>query len=100
MFSRYTNNPKNTINLTIDGQDTQAQDGDSVAAAALSQGLSHTRRTPVSGAARAPFCLMGVCYDCLMTIDGVPNQRACMTTVKAGMAVQTQLGAGHVDESE
>ena len=103
MFHRYPNDRNSKehdslINVTIDGQNVQALEGDSVAAAALSNGLPYTRTTPVSGAPRAPFCLMGVCFDCLMVINGVPNQRACMTKVATGMEIRTQAGEGNIDE--
>lgn len=98
MFRRYSTNPDVQIELTINDLDVLAREGDSVAAVVLAQGLTHSRTTPVSGAPRAPYCLMGVCYDCLMVIDGVPNQRACMTQVKPGMKIQTQNGEGNLDE--
>jgi D-hydroxyproline dehydrogenase subunit gamma len=63
---------------------------DSVAAAVLLANPGHTRRTPVTAAPRAPYCMMGVCFDCLMEIDGVENRQACMTPVRDGMQVQRQ----------
>ena len=65
---------------------------DTVAAALLAAGLSHCRTTPVSGVPRAPYCMMGVCFDCLVTIDGVGSRQACLVPVQAGMAIETQLG--------
>ena len=59
------------VSLTIDGVAVTARAGDSVAAALLAAGRTHCRTTPVSGAPRAPYCMMGVCFDCLVTIDGV-----------------------------
>jgi succinate dehydrogenase/fumarate reductase-like Fe-S protein len=67
-----------------------------VAAALFAAGVQACRDTAVSGAARGPFCMMGVCYDCLVRIDGRPNQQACMTPVRDGMTVQRQLGAREV----
>ncbi|MFM0416734.1 2Fe-2S iron-sulfur cluster binding domain-containing protein [Burkholderia sp. WP9] len=65
----------------------------SVAAALLAAGVSRFRATPVSGAARAPFCMMGACFECLVEIDGVPSRQACMVEVKAGMRIRSQEGA-------
>jgi predicted molibdopterin-dependent oxidoreductase YjgC len=65
----------------------------SVAAALLAAGVSRFRATPVSGATRAPFCMMGACFDCLVEIDGVPSRQACMVEVKAGMRIRSQEGA-------
>ena len=65
----------------------------SVAAALLAAGVSRFRATPVSGAPRAPYCMMGVCFDCLMEIDGQPSRQGCLVTVAEGMQVRTQEGA-------
>ena len=81
-----------TVDLSIDGEPVQARAGDTVAAALLLAGVSHLRTTPVSGAPRAPFCMMGVCFDCLVKIDGVGNQQACMVPVAQGMRVERQQG--------
>jgi D-hydroxyproline dehydrogenase subunit gamma len=96
MFQR-PNDTAQTVSLTIDGQPVQACAGDSVAAALLLAGLGHCRTTPVTGAPRAPYCMMGVCFDCLMTIDGVGNQQACLVQVRAGMVVERQHGKRELD---
>ncbi|SAK83325.1 NAD(FAD)-dependent dehydrogenase [Caballeronia temeraria] len=67
--------------------------GRSVAAALLASGVSRFRATPVSGAPRAPYCMMGACFECLVEIDGVPSRQSCMVEVKAGMRVRSQEGA-------
>ena len=81
------------VGLTVDGKAVRAQSGDTVAAALLSAGIDHCRTTPVTGAPRAPYCLMGVCFDCLVTIDGAPNQQSCMLLVRDGMEIERQRGA-------
>jgi len=81
-----------TLLLKVDGREIRARDGDTVAAALLAAGIDRFRTTPVSGEARAPYCLMGVCFDCLVTIDGVGSRQACLVPVRAGMAVETQQG--------
>jgi len=81
-----------TLTLKVDGQPIRARAGDTVAAAMLAAGLDHCRTTPVSGAPRAPYCLMGVCFECLVTIDGVGSRQACLIPVRDGMTVETQLG--------
>lgn len=98
MFRRLSESTQQTVSITVNGQQIKAQQGDTVAAAVLASGMRTTRTSPVSGAARAPFCAMGVCFDCLMVIDGKPNQRACMTVVSEGMRVEQQHGAGERDE--
>jgi predicted molibdopterin-dependent oxidoreductase YjgC len=79
--------------VTIDGKPFAAHDGDTVAATLLAAGLVDCRTTPVSGSARGPFCMMGVCFDCLVVIDGRPNQQSCMIPAKDGMKIERQQGA-------
>src|SRR5262252_5507958 len=81
-----------TISLEVDGKPIRARTCDSVAAAMLAAGLDHCRTTPVSGAPRAPYCMMGVCFDCLVTIDGVGNRQGCLVRVREGMQIETQRG--------
>ncbi len=82
------------VEIEIDGQATRAREGESVAAAVLASGLRSCRTTPVSGSPRAPYCMMGVCFECLMEIDGVPNRQACQVAVREGMRIRQQIGTG------
>ena len=84
--------PGAPVAITVDGKAISARTGDTVAAALLAAGIDHCRTTPVTGAPRAPYCLMGVCFDCLVTIDGVGSRQACLVPVRDGMAIETQLG--------
>jgi hypothetical protein len=80
--------------VTIDFEGTllKVPDGMTVAAAVLGHtGKTHTRRAPVSGENRSPYCFMGVCHECLMEIDGVPNRQACLMEVREGMRVRRQI---------
>ena len=65
----------------------------SAAAAVLVAGLPSIRDTAISGGERAPYCLMGVCFDCLAEIDGVANRQSCMVSVRPGMRIRRQSGA-------
>ncbi|MCK4674547.1 MAG: (2Fe-2S)-binding protein [Gammaproteobacteria bacterium] len=98
MFNRLDKNPENQVSIFIDGEPFAVPADETVAAAVLASGFRQTRTTPISNAARAPFCLMGVCYECLMVIDGQPNQRACRKTVADGMCIETQHGTGMLPE--
>ena len=80
------------VAIEIDGKTVRARSGDTVAAAMLANGIDHCRTTPVSGAPRAPYCLMGVCFECLVTIDGVGSRQGCLVPVRDGMRVETQQG--------
>ena len=73
------------------------QSGDTVAIALLKAGVLPFRRTAVSGQARAPLCLMGVCFDCLVEVDGRANLQACMVEVSGGMVVRLLDGARPLD---
>jgi D-hydroxyproline dehydrogenase subunit gamma len=81
-----------TIQLKVDGKPIRARAGDTVASAMLAAGIDRFRTTPVTESPRAPYCLMGVCFDCLVTIDGVGSRQSCLVPVREGMAVETQLG--------
>ena len=94
MLKRLDDNPEKTVTVTIEGQPVEVSAGETVAAAVLASGIGYTRTTPLSGSPRAPFCLMGVCYECLMIIDGQPNQRACKEYVAEGMTIERQHGTG------
>ncbi len=80
------------VALTIDGKPVSARSGDTVASALLAAGVERCRTTPVTGAPRLPYCLMGVCFDCLVSIDGVGSRQACLVPVREGMQVETQQG--------
>lgn len=81
------------VTLLVEGRAVPARDGESLALALLEAGIVAFRETPVSGAPRAPLCLMGVCFDCLLQVDGRPNVQACMVRVRDGMQVRLQRGA-------
>ena len=73
---------------------------DSVAAALLADGIHCFGRRPVSAAPRAPFCMIGNCFDCLVEIDGETNLQACLVTVRDGMRIRSHPGNGPGDDSE
>ena len=93
MFQRrLTRERELPLTIFIDGAATPARHGDTVAAAMLGSGHVACRTTAVSGTPRGPYCLMGICFDCLVTIDGSANRQSCMTSVRDGMRIQTQRG--------
>jgi D-hydroxyproline dehydrogenase subunit gamma len=92
MFERLAEAETEMVSVTINDKTVRARNGDSVAAALLAAGLTHCRTTPVSGAPRAPYCMMGVCFECLVTIDGVGNRQGCLIPVHEGMRIATQCG--------
>ncbi len=99
-FNRLETNTSEWVTVFIEDQAVKVRQGDSVAAAVLIAGLTPTRTTPMSSSGRAPYCLMGVCYECLLTIDGKENTQACMTLVHEGMKVNKQHQARQLGQSE
>ena len=74
------------LQLTVNDEQVSAAEGDTVAAALLASGRWTFRRDE-AGAPRGPFCLMGVCQECLVEIDGTPNRRACLVPAVNGMRI-------------
>jgi predicted molibdopterin-dependent oxidoreductase YjgC len=83
------------VTVTIDGRAVTAYTGESVAAALMVDGTGDlATRTTRAGDPRGLFCGMGVCFDCLVVVDGTPGTRACVTWVREGMSISRQDGAG------
>lgn len=74
------------VAVWFDGTPLELPEGANLAAALLAAGVEVFRHTPVSAAPRAPFCMMGACFDCLVEIDGIVQQ-ACMLEVVEGQHV-------------
>ncbi len=84
------------FNIAVDGQLIPARHGQTIAAALMAAGRRVFRRTQ-SGAPRGLFCGMGVCFECLVTVDGVAGQRACITPARPGMQIHLPPGEEKVD---
>ena len=80
-----------TVEITIDGQPAKAPVGASAALAVLLFRGGAIRKAPVEGDPRAPYCLMGTCFECLVEIDGQAGVRACLRPVRQGMAIRTEI---------
>lgn len=77
-----------TVEVRIDGELCAVAAGSSVAAAVLESGRLATRRSR-SGEPRGPLCGMGICFECRLTVDGVPGVRSCLLPVAPGMEIAT-----------
>jgi len=82
------------VRVTFNGEALALPLGANLAAALLAAGVTVFRKTPVSGAPRGPFCMMGACFDCLVQIDGTTRQ-ACMVAVREGL----EITAAHPPEA-
>ncbi|MFF1692745.1 (2Fe-2S)-binding protein [Streptomyces sp. NPDC058257] len=87
--------PPHTV--TFDGREIPALPGQTVAAALWSAGITAWRTTRRDGEPRGVFCGIGVCFDCLVEVNGRANQRACLLPAAPGDEIRTQSGSGHGD---
>jgi predicted molibdopterin-dependent oxidoreductase YjgC len=81
--------------IRFDHRRIGAKPGQTVAAVLWAAGIRSWRTTRTGGVPRGLFCGIGACFDCLITIDGVPNQRACLVPARPEMVVNSQTGTGH-----
>ncbi len=94
MFKRIEQDGSETgQKLTFEEREIAFRAGDSLAAALLAAGIGAFRQSPADGSVRGPYCMMGVCFECLVEVDGRQNQQACLTQAQAGMVVRRQSGA-------
>lgn len=82
------------VEIFVDGEPIQAFEGESVAAALLASGRRTLRTTARLHEPRGMYCGIGLCFDCVMMIDGKPNVRTCQAAVRAGMRIESQQGDG------
>jgi len=85
--------PAVEVTMMLDGAEIRGREGETVLAALVAAGVSVVRHTK-NGSPRRMFCGIGRCTDCVMTVDGVPGVRTCVTRVKHGMKLERQEGAG------
>ncbi len=78
------------ITLQVDGVPCVAYEGETVHAALLAAGIRALRIAGKTGESRGIFCGMGICYECRVTINGVPDKQACMTIATDGMQIETR----------
>jgi D-hydroxyproline dehydrogenase subunit gamma len=90
MFRSLRRLPEKMVSVTVNGQHISAPEGQTVWATMALCRETTTRRAAISGDARSAYCAMGVCFECLVEIDGVANQQACMQRVRNGMNIETQ----------
>jgi D-hydroxyproline dehydrogenase subunit gamma len=85
------------VAIDVEGHKIRVREGISLAIALMEAGHVPFRLTAVSGAPRAPLCMMGVCFECLCEIDGRQNAQACMVEVVEGMRVRLAKGARRME---
>lgn len=90
MFRSLQDDDHDLVTLSVNGQQVYARKGQSVWSAMAVTGQVVTRKAALSGEARSAYCAMGVCFECMVEIDGLPNQQACLRRVADGMSVTMQ----------
>lgn len=100
MYTRVFPQQRNTVTVYIEDTPVTVEEGTTVTAAMAQAGQDVTRITAKTQTERGPFCLMGVCFECLMEINGVPNQQGCLTIVQEGMRIKRQQGAPSFEKKE
>ena len=81
--------------ILVDSEPIRAREGEPILAALLAHGIYVTRKTEIREQPRGLFCGIGLCTDCMLMVDGVPNVRSCITPVREGMVIVTQTGESH-----
>lgn len=87
------------VHLHFDGEAITAFDGDNLAAALLRAGKVQFR-TAEKNDPRGPYCMMGVCFECLLEIDGIQALQGCMIGVRNGMVIKRQIGSNNIKNTE
>ncbi|NPU13426.1 (2Fe-2S)-binding protein [Bradyrhizobium sp. 83002] len=87
---RKLHEPAEAVTVYVEGKPVVAEPGENLAAVLLRQEAIWSRPTPVKGSRRAPYCMIGVCFDCLARVDGVASVQTCMMPVRDGMTVEHQ----------
>ena len=98
MFRKLHEPAASPVTLYIDGAAVAAEAGESVAAVLLRQSPLWSRTTPVTQSRRAPYCMTGVCFDCLARVDGEASVQTCLAVVRDGMRVERQHGRRSLGE--
>jgi D-hydroxyproline dehydrogenase subunit gamma len=81
------------VRIEFEGRALNVPADVSLAAALLAHDIGHTRDSAINGRPGAPYCMMGVCFECLVEVDGQANCQACLIQVEEGMSVRRQRGA-------
>lgn len=79
---------KEKVTLSVNGQEISAYKGETLLAALIAAGYKKLKKSPLNEEPRGALCGMGVCFECIVTVDGVPNIRSCMTEVENNMEIE------------
>ena len=76
------------MKVFVNGAEIEATESENVGTFLLKRRQQVLRKTRFEENPRGMFCGIGVCFDCIVTIDGIANQRACITQLRDGMRIE------------
>lgn len=79
---------KDKVMISVNGKKIAAYKGETILAALLAAGYKTLKRSPIEHDPRGALCGMGVCFECIVTVNGIPNTRSCMTEVENDMEIE------------
>jgi predicted molibdopterin-dependent oxidoreductase YjgC len=91
MFRSINNTQDELITIYFEGRALSVSTDHNVATALLEAGINNFRETTPNNESRGPYCMMGLCFDCLMNINGADNQQSCTIQVYDGMKIKRQI---------
>ena len=77
------------VSFSFNGKDFECESGQTIAAALIAADQRELRSTRFGNDPRSIFCGIGICYDCVVVVDGIANQRSCLVEAKNGMRVES-----------
>ena len=77
------------VSFSFNGKDFECETGQTIAAALIAADQLELRSTRFGNEPRSVFCGIGICYDCVVVVNGIANQRSCLVEVKSGMKVES-----------
>jgi sarcosine oxidase subunit alpha len=82
---------KEKVKLLINGTEVWAYRGETLLAALMAAGYTKLKKSPIYHESRGPLCGMGTCFECIVTVNGIPNIRSCMTEVENNMEIEIDV---------
>ena len=82
--------PATEVAIEFEGRSYRGVRGQSIAGILLANDVLDWRTTGDGERPRGLFCGIGVCFDCVVTVDGIPDVRACQRRATGGECVERQ----------
>ena len=81
------------VTISFEGQQIEAEDGETLAAALLAAGVSGFRQATEDDTKRGPYCMIGNCFECMVEIEDHGSRQACRERVRDGLVVRRHQGS-------